>query len=199
MRHVAALTFAALLAAGHGAAQTEVRRSGDKVDVRATASAVSEVLDSLARETGMKVSYDGPPPRARVSVSLTGLTPAQAVLSVLEGQGLNYVLRMDPAGTRVETLLLVASGAAAPPATPATPPRPLTGPPRPIEREPDTSEPEEEAPSEVAPPPEEKRPGLPFPGFPGFPSPPSGPAMPLTMPTPAPPAAASPAPPAPQG
>jgi hypothetical protein len=192
VRRLAALTFAAVLAAGHGAAQTEVRRSGDKVDVRATASAVSEVLDRLARETGMKVTYDGPPPRARISVSLTGVTPAQAVLSVLEGQGLNYVLRMDLAGTRVETLLLVASAGAVPP---AAPPRALPGP-RPIEREPDTPEPEEEAPSEATPPPEERRPGLPFPGFP---TPPSGPAMPLTLPTPPPPVAPSPAPANPQG
>jgi hypothetical protein len=191
VRHAPALTLAALLAAGYGAAQTEVRRSGDKVDVRATAAPVSEVLDRLARETGMKVSYDGPPPRARVSVTLTGVTPAQAVLSVLEGQGLNYALRMDPTGARIDTLLLVSSGAAAPP----TPTRPVPGP-RPIEREPDTQEPEDEAPPEAAPAPEEKRPGFPFPGFPG---PPSGPALPLQLPTPPPPVAPSPAAAQPQG
>jgi hypothetical protein len=191
VRQIPVLTLAALLAAGQASAQIEVRRLGDKVDVRATAATVSEVLDRLARETGMKVTYDGPPPRGRISPTLTGVTPAQAVLSVLEGQGLNYVLRMDLAGTRVETLLLVASVGAAPP---VTPPRAAPGP-RPIEREPETPEPEEEAPSEAAPPPEERRPGFPLPGFPG---PPSGPAMPLTLPTPPPPVAPSPAP-SPQG
>ena len=192
MRRASALTFAALLAAGHGAAQTEVRRSGDKVDLRANASAVSEVLDRLARETGMKVSYDGPPPRARVSVTLTGVTPAQAVLSVLEGQGLNYAMRMDPTGTRVDTLLLVSTGGG--PAPAAAPARAPVGP-RQIEREPDP-EPEEEAPPETAPAPEERRPGFPFPGFPG---PPSGPAVPLTLPTPPVPVPPSPANPTPQG
>ena len=113
MRKVAGLALAAVLAARSGAAQTEVRRVGDKLDVKATAAPVSEVLDRIARETGMKVTYDGPPPRGRVSVTLTGVTPAQAVLSVLEGQGLNYALRMDPTGAKVETLLLVSGGTGA--------------------------------------------------------------------------------------
>jgi hypothetical protein len=181
MRRVAALTTAAVLTAGLGAAQTEVRKSGDKLDVRATAAAVSEVLDRIARETGMKVSYDGAPPRARISLTLTGVTPAHAVLSVLEGQGLNYALRMDPTGAKVETLLLVSGGTAS-----AGVPAPAPRAPRPVEREPEPADAEEEAP-EVAPAVEEKRPGFPFPGFP---QPPSGPAMPLALPTPVPPSPA---------
>ena len=177
MHRVAALTTAAVLTAAFGAAQTEVRKAGDKLDVRATAAAVSEVLDRIARETGMKVSYDGAPPRARVSMSLTGVTPTQAVLSVLEGQGLNYALRMDRTGAKVETLLLVAGGGT------AAAPQPAPRAPRPVEREPEPAEAEEEAPPEVAPAVEERRPGFPFPGLP---NPPSGPAMPLTLPTPPP-------------
>ena len=57
---VAALALAAVLAAGSGAApRPRCASPGDKLDVRATAAAVSEVLDRIARETGMKVSYDG--------------------------------------------------------------------------------------------------------------------------------------------
>jgi hypothetical protein len=190
MRKVAGLALAAVLAARAGAAQTEVRRAGDHIDVRANASPISEVLDRIAHETGMKVTYDGPPPRARISVALTGVTPAQAVLRVLEGQGLNYAMRMDPRAVRVETLLMVAASGAG--STPA-PVRPQPGP-RTIDREPDVTEPEEETPSEApAPAPAERRP-FPFPGGP----PPSGPAMPLVLPTPPPAATASPSPPAPQ-
>jgi hypothetical protein len=196
MRKVAGLVLAVVLGARSGAAETEVRKApGDKLDVRATAAPISEVLDRIARETGMKVTYDGAPPRARVSVTLTGVTPAQAVLAVLDGQGLNYALRMDPRAVRIETLLMVAgsgSGASVPAA------RPQPGP-RPIDREPDVAEPDEEAPSEApVPAPEERRP-FPFPGGP----PPSGPAMPLALPTPPPVApgapGASPAPSTPQG
>jgi hypothetical protein len=186
MGRVAALTAAAVLLARVGAAQTEVRRAGDKLDVRATAASISEVLDRIARETGMKVSYDGPLPRARISMSVTGATPAQAVLSVLEGQGLNYALRMDPSGARVETLLLVSGGTAS-----AGISAPAPRAPRPVDREPEPAEVEEEPPPpEVAPAVEERRPGFPFPGFPNAPS---GPAVPLALPTP-PPAAPSPAP-----
>jgi len=186
MRKVAGLVLAVVLAARSGGTETEVRKAaGDKLDVRATAAPISEVLDRIARETGMKVTYDGAPPRARVSVSLTGVTPAQAVLAVLEGQGLNYALRMDPRAVRIETLLMVAgSGSGAP--VPAV--RPQQGP-RPIDREPDVTEPEEEAPPETAAPPEEQRRPFPFPG--GVPS---GPAMPLALPTPPPAPSASPAP-----
>src|SRR6185436_8005682 len=153
MRKVAGVALLALLAARPGAPDTEVRKAGEKLDVRANGAPVSEVLDRIARETGMKVTYDGAPPRARITVTLTGVTPAQAVLAVLEGQGLNYALRMDPKAVRIETLLMVAgSGSGA--STPA--PRAQAGP-RPIDREPDITEPEEEAPAEAPPAPEERR------------------------------------------
>jgi hypothetical protein len=192
VRKTAILTLAIMLAARFAAAQTEVRRVGDTLDVRATAAPVSEVLDRIARETGMKVTYDGSPPRARVSVTLTGVTPAQAVLRVLEGQGLNYALRMDARAVRIEALLMVAgSGAGTGTIPPPTPARPIPGT-RQIDREPDVAEPDDETPAEApAPNPEERKP-FPFPGVP------SGPAMPLMLPTPPPPTtAASPSPAAP--
>jgi hypothetical protein len=186
---VLAAALASVLAARGADADTVIHRAGDRVDVRATAASVAEVLDRLGRETGMKVSYDGAPPRARISVSLTGVTPAQAVLAVLEGQGLNYVLRMDPTATRVETLLMVTGGASSAVAAPTSVSRPGL-PPRMIE--PDSAEqPEEEAPSE-APAAEEQRKPV-FPGIPGLVAP-TGPAVPLTLPlpSPAPPSAGGP-------
>jgi hypothetical protein len=96
-----------------GSAQTEIRRVGDLVEVRATTAALADVLDRLGRETGMKVVYDGAPPRARVSLALPPSAPAQAVLAVLEGQGLNYLARMDPTGLKVDTLYVVSAGGAA--------------------------------------------------------------------------------------
>jgi hypothetical protein len=193
VRKAAVLTLAVALAARFGAAQTEVRRVGDTLDVRATAAPVAEVLDRIARETGMKVTYDGPPPRARVSVTLAGVTPAQAVLRVLEGQGLNYALRMDARAVRVETLLMVA-GSGAGTVAPPTPTRPLQGT-RQIDREPDVAEPDDETPAETPGPSPEEQQRKPFP----FPGGPSGPAMPLMLPMPPPPTtAASPSPAAPQ-
>jgi hypothetical protein len=114
---VALLVAAVLSVPAAGFAQTEVRRHGDLVEVRATTVPLADVLDRLGRETGMKVVYDGAPPRARVSLALPPSAPAQAVLAVLEGQGLNYLARMDPAGLKVDTLYVVSTGGA----TPGTP------------------------------------------------------------------------------
>ncbi|HEY7412185.1 MAG TPA: hypothetical protein VII13_15670 [Vicinamibacteria bacterium] len=104
------------------AAPPSVSQSGGLVDVTATATPVSEVLDRLARETGMKLVYEGPHPRTLVSVTVTAATPAQAVFRVLEGLGVGYATRLDPTGTKVESLLVVGSSGGPPRATGAPPP-----------------------------------------------------------------------------
>jgi len=96
-------------------AQVTVRLRAGVVDVTARGAPLSEVLDALARPTGMKVVYDGPAPRQLVTVSLRERWPAQAVLDLLEGQGLNYVLVRDTAGTGVQSLVLVAVEDSPPP------------------------------------------------------------------------------------
>jgi hypothetical protein len=187
MRTRAALTAAVLLAASLGSADTDVRRNGDKVEVHASSAPLTEVLDRLARQTGMKVAYDGPQPRARVRVDLAGVTPLQAVMSILEGQGLNYALRMDPSGTRIETLLLVAGGASGAPAAVGPAPRPEI-PPRMFEREREQPEPQEpeEVPAEAPARGNDENEGPKSPRDlmpPNIPAP-TGPAAPLMLPTP---------------
>jgi hypothetical protein len=108
---------------------------------------MADVLDRLAKQTGMKVIYDGAPPRQMISVALEGRTPAEAVLGILEGQGLNYLLVMDATGTRVQTLMMAGSapaGAPGPAGAPSfnpvlprpQPPMPVAQPPQ-IEPEPE--------------------------------------------------------------
>jgi hypothetical protein len=156
--------------------------------VHATAAPLTEVLDRVARQTGMKVVYDGPQPRARVRLDLPPLTPVQAVLAILEGQGLNYALRMDATGTRIDTLLLVAGGGSAPPAPVGPAPRPEM-PQRMFEREraeqPEPPEPDEtpaEAPGRGE---ENEPPKIPRDLMPNIPAP-TGPAVPLMLPSPPP-------------
>jgi hypothetical protein len=114
---------ALLLAAGTASAGVEVRAQGELVDVRSTATPVSEVLDRLGRELGMKVVYESAPPRQALTLSLEGRTPAEAVVGILEGLGLNYALVMDATGTRVKTLMITgaASASAGPPPAPSRP------------------------------------------------------------------------------
>lgn len=188
-----------LLALPAAAAEVDVRVNAGRLDVRAIAAPLSEVLDRLSKQTGMKLLYEGPPPRQLVTLSLARRTPAQAVVGVLEGLGLNYVLVMDPAGERVATLLMAgASGPGTPPAgarapgmMPPMPMQPVTHPDEPAEVE--EEEPPPPEPAEVPKPNPEEPPGGPPgivvpapPNYPASPFTPQGPGI-ITVPPPMPP------------
>jgi hypothetical protein len=93
------------------------------VDLTATAAPLADVLDRLARQTGMKVVYEGPAPRQLVTLSLHGRTPAETVLAVFEGLGINYALVADATGARVQTLMVAGSA----PASSSSSPNPGAG------------------------------------------------------------------------
>jgi hypothetical protein len=109
---LAAAGLAMALAASPATAEVVVRVSGGQVDLTARAAPLAEVLDRLARQTGMKVVYEGPAPRQLVTVSLHGRTPAETVLAVFEGLGINYALVSDPTGASVQTLVVAGAAAA---------------------------------------------------------------------------------------
>jgi hypothetical protein len=134
-------------------AEVDVRVSGERVDVSATAAPLAEVLDRLAQQTGMEIVYDGQPPQQRITLAFEGRSPAEAVQGILEGQGLNYALVSDPSGKGVQTLLLAGPvGKGSSPAATARRTAPVAR--RPVVRpgsspemmEPDFADMEEEAP-----------------------------------------------------
>jgi hypothetical protein len=108
-----ALVLTLLVPASAGAADVDVRYAAGRVSLKARAP-LSEVLDKLSKQTGLKVVYDGSAPRTLVDVSLQGVTTRAAVLSLLDGLGLNYALQMDRTNTQATTLILLGSGAAGP-------------------------------------------------------------------------------------
>jgi hypothetical protein len=167
---VAALVVLPLVAA----AEVDLKSANGRLDLKVTAAPLSEVLDRLAKQTGMKVTYEGAPVRQPVTLTLLGRTPAEAVLGVLDGLGLNYALRMDMSGTRVEALL-IAGTAAVTSGSPTLPSMPNTAP---ALRPPATPapEPDEEPEAEETEPPEPPRkPGAPpQPGQPPNPNPAAG-------------------------
>jgi hypothetical protein len=175
MRGRYGVLVAALLAGPAAAAEINVRVAGGRVDLTANAAPVADVLDRLSRQTGMKVVYEGAPPRQLVSVTLAGRTPAEAVVGLLEGLGLNYMLLGDPSGARVQTLMM---GGAAPTApspriaspSPSSRPAPVSSADADEAEEPD----EEPEPAQPNPPPLRPGPaGLPPPaqGGPAAPAP----------------------------
>jgi hypothetical protein len=209
MRTAARLLVATLLAKVALAGEVQVRTNGALVDVIATAAPVQEVLARLAQQTGMKVVYDGPAPRALVTVTLPQRTPVEAVLALFEGLGLNYALRTDKSGTRVDTLIVSTALPGGAPAArapaPAVPVDPRRQPVRPqplaeAERQDDPQD-DDEADDQAARPQATPAPPapvlvpIPGPGSPGSPF--NSQIGPLTLPTPPPAPAAVPSPIAP--
>jgi hypothetical protein len=96
-----------IMAASALHAEVEIRTGGDRVSVHAVSAPISEILASLARQTGMRLTYDAPLPRQSLTATLEDRTPAEVVLSVLEGLGLNYALVMDRSGSKVDQLLIL--------------------------------------------------------------------------------------------
>jgi hypothetical protein len=113
-----------LLPVRPAAAEVIVAVTDGRVDLTANSAPLSEVLDRLARQTRMELTYDGAPPRTLVTVVLQAATPAQAVLSVMEGLGVNYALQLDRSGRGVKSLLLIAGGASGPARAASGPDRP---------------------------------------------------------------------------
>jgi hypothetical protein len=170
VRPVLVLTLL-LLATPDLRAAVEVHVSGGLVDVQAVNTPISEILDGLARELKIKIVYEGPAPRQRLSVDLKGRTPAEAFLAIVEGQGLAYALSLDKTGNKVESVLMAGGNNA--PAANAGPPsaRPAERVPREpvVEDTPDeaTAEPDDEQA-----PPDTGRPVVPHAKQPADPAPP---------------------------
>ena len=209
MRAVFGFVLALVLAVVPVRAEVDVQYKGGHVDVRATAAPLAEVLDRLARATGMKVVQQGVTPSMLLSLSIQGRTPAEAVFGVLEGLGLNYAFVLDASGNRIETLILAGSAGgrpaaattAAPPPTPAQRyvPQPLAPPPAAGPDESDEAaeeDPGEEAAQDAGEEASAGRPGgvppprgsvLQTPAEPVFPSSPFAPRAPIFTPMPEPP------------
>jgi hypothetical protein len=112
MRFGAVVMIAAgsALLAGSLPAAERVRVNGQCVDIHAAAVPLADLLQELARRTGVQLAFEGGDPRQTITVDLKCGKPTDALLGVLEGQGLNYVMQMSPDGARAEKLVLIAEG-----------------------------------------------------------------------------------------
>jgi hypothetical protein len=80
-----------------------------RVSIHASSAPLAEILGRFAQATGAEVVYEAPRPRQLVSVVIDAGSAAEAIAQLLEGQGLNYVLRLDPSGQKVEMLVITGS------------------------------------------------------------------------------------------
>jgi len=104
-------------------ADLEVQATNGLVTVRAGAAPLAEVLDRLSRETGMKLVYEDGRPSQLITVTIEGLSEAEAVTRILEGRGLSYYLfQMDTSGRHVEILIIKGTSGSGAPAVPSRAP-----------------------------------------------------------------------------
>jgi hypothetical protein len=106
--------------------EPEIRAAGGEVTIHARNLPLSQILDRLSLATGMDLTYEGARPTTPVTVSVDGISEAEAILKLMEGLGISYVFRTDATGQRVDLLIVTGSGAgtlvaAAQPSSPADP------------------------------------------------------------------------------
>lgn len=102
----------------------DVQVRGGLITLHAHGVPLSRILDRLAQQTGMKVTYEGGHPSQPVSATLEDLPPREVIVRLMEGLGLSYVFRTDVTGEQVEALIVSAagSGGSSSQATSARPP-----------------------------------------------------------------------------
>jgi hypothetical protein len=99
------IALAAAATAVHADADVQLTSAG-LMSIRAANVPLREILDRVEDKTGMKTIYDGAPPAQLVTVTLADLTPAAAIVQLLEGRGVRFAMATDRVGARVVTLLL---------------------------------------------------------------------------------------------
>lgn len=110
----ALMLVSALVATEAGRLDTQIRAVDGSVTIHAQAQPLSQILDRLATATGMVLTYEGPRPSNPITMTADGLSETEAILRLMEGVGVSYVLRMDKTGQRVDTMIVSGAGAGRP-------------------------------------------------------------------------------------
>jgi hypothetical protein len=123
-----------LLLAGSARSDTRIVLDGGRVSIHAESTPLAEILGRFAKATGAEIVFESTQPRQILSVGIEADSEVEALVRLLEGQGVNYALRLDPTGREVEMVVISAkAGLAAAAAPPTRTPRTLP----PMERTPE--------------------------------------------------------------
>jgi hypothetical protein len=113
----------------------QVTASDGRVTIRATRVPLFEILQELARKTGMEVVYESALPRQPITATLENLPDEDAIAKLLEGVPLSWGVKLSANRQRVERLVLAdpsrRGGTVPPPRVPADasyPSEPMRGP-----------------------------------------------------------------------
>lgn len=84
----------------------QVTASDGRVTIRATRVPLFEILQELARKTGMEVVYESALPRQPITATLENLPDEDAIAKLLEGVPLSWGVKLSANRRRVERLVL---------------------------------------------------------------------------------------------
>jgi hypothetical protein len=100
------LLCVSLLAGERPGGQIDIRQDQGWLTIRAQAAPLEDVLTRVAAVAGSKVVYGGAPPRGLVSAELRRQAPADAVVALLAGQGVDFAMQLDARGRQIETIFI---------------------------------------------------------------------------------------------
>jgi hypothetical protein len=181
-----ALAFAGLLAApaaGLSSDEPSVVYQDGLLSIQCADAPLSGILDRIKDVTGMELLLEGSAGNTRLTAQITAQPASLALLRLLEGTGINYLLVADRADPRRVAKMYVGE-----PTSPATPGRPAASPSAPgrVQRVPRPA-PRDDDDGMTAEPGEVPQPAIPDEDDDEQPVPPPGPAEPApTVATPAP-------------
>jgi hypothetical protein len=112
---------------GSARSDTRIVLDGGRVSIHAESTPLAEILGRFAKATGAEIVFESTQPRQILSVGIEADSEVDALVRLLEGQGVNYAVRLDPTGREIEMLVInakagLAAAAASPTRTPRTPP-----------------------------------------------------------------------------
>jgi hypothetical protein len=100
------LLCVSLLAGEHPGGQIDIRQDKGWLTIRAQAARLEDVLTRLSAVAGSKVVYGGAPPRGLVSAEVRRQAPADAVVALLAGQGVDFAIQLDARGHQIQTIFI---------------------------------------------------------------------------------------------
>jgi hypothetical protein len=84
----------------------QVTASDGRVTIRATRVPLSEILQELARKSGMEVVYESAMPRQPITTTIENLPEEEAIARLLDGVPLSWGVKLSANRRRVERLVL---------------------------------------------------------------------------------------------
>jgi hypothetical protein len=105
-RWLLVVTLLSLSGLPSGFADIDIQVNDGLLTLRVRGASLVDVLDRLSHQTGLKVVYEGQRPSQLITADIAERSESEALSRLFEGLDVNYALRTDETGRRVELLII---------------------------------------------------------------------------------------------